>query len=289
MSTERETPATSLPTVVTPSIRSGEHLAGDDYARTQIDRWFAEEKEAYYEENQGTSESDPYYAYMRWLNPRLGAAVLATSSNASGNMLVVGPGLGREVDAFPNIVKKWQITFVEASENFRRELGVRFPKSTILEAETSGDMPVASNSQDLILAFSVLHHIPNVSYVLGEFARVLKPGGFVMVREPCSSMGDWRMARSATPNERGISCSWLLRTAAKVGLSEYQKPVPVLYYPLALAVKKLGLASIMSTRFYLASDILVSRIASHLDFYWRDSVWKRLGPSVYFYMFRKPE
>jgi ubiquinone/menaquinone biosynthesis C-methylase UbiE len=68
-----------------------------------------------------------------------------------------------------------------------------------------GNLDFADNSFDLIVSFSVLHHIPNVSYVMSELIRVLKPNGILLIREPIVSMGDWRMPRRGlTKNERGI-------------------------------------------------------------------------------------
>lgn len=49
------------------------------------------------------------------------------------------------------------------------------------------EIPVSQNSIDYILVISVLHHIPEEdlpSYIL-EFNRILKPGGKILVNEPC--------------------------------------------------------------------------------------------------------
>ncbi len=39
---------------------------------------------------------------------------------------------------------------------------------------------------DAVLAFGILHHIPNLQDALGEIARVLTPGGLLIFRDPCS-------------------------------------------------------------------------------------------------------
>jgi len=48
-------------------------------------------------------------------------------------------------------------------------------------------LPVSSDSFDNILVIAVLHHMPSaeLSNYLPEFRRVLKPGGAVLVIEPC--------------------------------------------------------------------------------------------------------
>jgi ubiquinone/menaquinone biosynthesis C-methylase UbiE len=69
----------------------------------------------------------------------------------------------------------------------------------------SEKMNFPNNSFDLITCFGVLHHIPNVSYVIKEIYRVTNKIGFVLIREPVVSRGDWRKPRAFLTNkERGI-------------------------------------------------------------------------------------
>ena len=48
-------------------------------------------------------------------------------------------------------------------------------------------MPFASGSFDIVVCFSVLHHIPNVSTVVNEMFRVLQPGGRLVIYTPSAS------------------------------------------------------------------------------------------------------
>ena len=74
-----------------------------------------------------------------------------------------------------------------------------------ISPDVSGVMPFNDNSFDLVTCFGVLHHIPNVSFVISEVFRVLKQGGTFLLREPIVSMGDWTKKRgNLTKNERGI-------------------------------------------------------------------------------------
>lgn len=45
-------------------------------------------------------------------------------------------------------------------------------------------LPIKDNSIDLCMAFGLLHHIPNIDDALVEIARVLKPGGNFIFRDP---------------------------------------------------------------------------------------------------------
>ena len=49
-------------------------------------------------------------------------------------------------------------------------------------------LPFADDSVNLITSLQVLHHIPNLDYYMKELVRILKPGGYLVVREhDCNS------------------------------------------------------------------------------------------------------
>lgn len=271
---------TSLPKNIPQDVKLGHMLVGDDYTLEQIEKWFEQEKEAFFVNDAGNSYLDPWYAYMRYVNQRIGFSTFSNKKN--GNMLVLGPGNGSEVCNFCD----WSLTFVEASKNFAAVLESDFPRSRVLSPALSGSIDLESNSQDVVCAFSVLHHIPNVSDIVAEVARVIKTGGVFLVREPCSSMGDWRYPRSATPNERGLPVSWLIRTAQDEGLV-IERKVPIFFSPINILLKKtVGILRLPMFCVY-AVDRLISSIVAFNDHYWRDTLLKRIGPSAYFYVFRK--
>ncbi len=279
--------STSLPMEPSREIKDGEVLAGDDFFGDELIKWFLQEKEAYYSENKGESDTDNWYGYMRCVNQKLGFSKITLREREPCSLLVLGPGSGIEVDRFASDNSMWSINFLEASDNFKAELRNKYPQSHLINAMTNGDISLASNSQDVVCAFSVLHHIPNVSHVIREVYRVMKPGGLFLVREPCSSMGDWRFPRAATPNERGLSVRWLIAVAKSAGFKVETKPIPILFYPLRSFVKKLGFDFVLTWKLYYLVDRLVSSLASMNDYYWRDCWYKKFGPSAYFYVLRK--
>jgi ubiquinone/menaquinone biosynthesis C-methylase UbiE len=280
---------TSLPTTISAEIKAGQVLAGDDYTPQQISRWYAEEKEAFYFYDNGNSKIDAHDAYLRTLTLRLAEKALRNRRGQHRTMLVLGPGTGLEIDSILNYDSAIKVIFVEASENLREGLLTRFPRSIVLPPKESGELSIESNSIDIVLALSVLHHIPNVSYLLKEFARVLRNEGYAILREPCSSMGDWRTARGLTPNERGIPRSWMLKNARRFQLEAVTRPVPILFNPLSRLIKKIKCDDFMLTSAYFWLDYSLSNLLSINDWYWRDTWLKKIGPSGYFYVLTKGE
>jgi 2-polyprenyl-3-methyl-5-hydroxy-6-metoxy-1,4-benzoquinol methylase len=278
-------PRTSLPQEVSAEIKAGNVLAGDDFDETQLRRWYEQEKEAYFLDDATSGRQDPWYAYMRYVNDRL---VFPRVAARSGSILFLGTGDGVEAETFHQAHPDWNLLFVEASDSFKTELALRFPRARVVEPHPSGDLAVESESQDVICAFSVLHHIANVSHVLGELYRLTTPGGWLFIREPCSSMGDWRGSRSATPNERGISRHLLTRMAAEAGFVTAAPPRPVVFGPLNKVLKRtIGFRFVPMPVLYLVDRALSSAVALN-DQYWRDAWYKKVGPSSYLYSFRRP-
>jgi SAM-dependent methyltransferase len=62
-------------------------------------------------------------------------------------------------------------------------------------------LPLPDDSFDLVLGHAVLHHLPDLERALGEFARVLKPGGTLAFMGEPSRHGD-RLA--AVPKRLGL-------------------------------------------------------------------------------------
>jgi SAM-dependent methyltransferase len=278
---------TSLPFEVDRPIRDGTRLVGDDFAEQQLALWFSQEQEAFHSTDAGNSEEDPWYAYMRYVNEVLGFSAIRGKTNSPNAMLVLGPGSGTEVQQFAQTHPGCKLSFLEASRSFQALLRERFPSSNIVEPKFTGEIALADQTQDIVCALSVLHHIPNVSKVLREISRVTRKGGFLILREPCSSMGDWRYPRSATPNERGISQYLLVRIAEHAGFVLQNQPVPVLLEPINKFLKKTIGFKRISFRALYRVDRVLSLLVSVNDHYWRDSWFKKIGPSSYFYLFRK--
>ena len=279
---------TSLPQIINSKIKSGELLAGKDLSIDGINIWFNQEKEAYYVQDSGQNlVDDRWYEYARYLNHKIGFDKLSFDENEGFSILVLGPGPGKEIEKFSSKYKNSKLYFIESSDNYKSQLSVSFPDSIVLDANIDASINLKSNSIDLIVAFSVLHHIPNVTRCLSELYRVLKDDGIMFLREPCGSMGDWRGPRSATPNERGISKTWFLQEFDRLNLQLLCTPTPVLFDQLNKVFVKSIFGKYVSNYLIYVLDRIISKIVSLNDHYWRDSVLKKIGPSAYFYSLKK--
>lgn len=180
------------------SYFKGEKLYGDDFDLSKIEEWFNDEKEGY--AGLGAKDKDEYTYEYHALNYFYGFKYLPKQTYPC--ILGFGSAYGDELKPISKHAKK--IIILEPSDSFLNtnltEENVEYVKPNI-----DGLMSFEDNSFDIITCFSVLHHIPNVSTVLKEMFRCLKPGGYLLVREPTVSMGDWRITRiGLTKRERGI-------------------------------------------------------------------------------------
>lgn len=75
-------------------------------------------------------------------------------------------------------------------------------------------LPLPSNSQDAVVAASVLEYVPDVSMVLREVARVLRPNGFLLCTVPDMThpvrWGEWplRLIAGITPFRSLCGRAW---------------------------------------------------------------------------------
>ncbi len=184
----------------------GKTLYGDDFSPEEIESWFQDEREGYsnlpYEFRPGL------YSYHA-LNWRHGFRHLP--ARPFEHLLSVGGAYGDEL--LPVLDRAGKVTILEPSGIFSN------PRFEYVKPCASGRMPFADNEFDLVTCFGVLHHIPNVSMVVRELARCAKPGGWLLIREPIHSMGDWDRPRSGlTRRERGIPLPVLRQIMADAGL-----------------------------------------------------------------------
>ena len=192
---------------------SGQALYGDDFTPEQISAWYAAEQEGY--ADLGAKDKGSYsYQYHAWNRFH---AYRHLPDRRFEKTLGFGSAYGDELQ--PVIDRIDHVTVVDPSLAFVRE-EVHGVPATYIQPGPDGTLDVDAGTFDLITCLGVLHHIPNVSSVVRELARVLKPGGWFVLREPIVSMGDWRKPRGGlTKHERGIPPKLLEEMIRNAGLS----------------------------------------------------------------------
>lgn len=181
----------------------GEALYGNDFSAEEIQQWFESEREGYFNLYGKSDAEQPVTASIyeyeslaqlhgwRWMNGRQFKHALGVGSAAGAELL-------------PILKCADEVTVLEPSDGFASTEIAGKPVRYV-KPDASGRMPFQDEAFDLAICFSVLHHIPNVSVIIQELFRVLQHGGYVMLREPTHSMGDWRFPRRGlTKHERGI-------------------------------------------------------------------------------------
>lgn len=257
---------------------SGEKLYGNDFSQEQIDAWFADEAEGYFElANTGREYVYGYAALNEWY----GYSKLPRQR--FGHVVGIGAAYGDELRPVLSVCN--QVTILEPSEGFvsteLQGVPVRYVKPA-----PSGTMPFDDSSVDLITCFGVLHHIPNVSKVISEIARVLTNGGYALLREPTISMGDWRMPRRGlTKHERGIPARILREAIASAGLTIVSERRCV--FSLTSRLRFLVRGSVYNSRPIVALDALLSWLPFWSTVYHPTTVVQKLRPTSVYYVLRK--
>lgn len=195
-------PATAADSRVERAL-AGLAIYGDDFSADEIDQWFEDERQGYFDLYYGDTPpqdiAPTVYEYQaladrhnwRWLPQR-----------QYRHALGIGSAHGAEL--LPVLERSGRVTVLEPSAGFA-STEIQGKPVQYVQPQASGVMPFADAAFDLVICFSVLHHIPNVSTLIREMFRVVEPGGHVLLREPTHSMGDWRQPRRGlTRRERGV-------------------------------------------------------------------------------------
>ncbi|WP_250028767.1 methyltransferase domain-containing protein [Paractinoplanes maris] len=75
-----------------------------------------------------------------------------------------------------------RVTGVDSSPDMLAQARVRVPQATFLEGDLDA-LPVADEHADLVICALALAHLPDLRPALAELARVLKPGGHLIVTD----------------------------------------------------------------------------------------------------------
>jgi SAM-dependent methyltransferase len=259
---------------------SGQRLYGDDFGIAEIERWYRDEENAYFDQataNKPESANSDYpYEYAAF-NRLHGYRSL--EKRRFGTCVVLGCANGQDVKPLAGQVDKF-IAVEPAEKWWRAEIGGT--PADYLKPAISGDIGLPDGCADLAIALGVLHHIPNVNHVVGELARVLKPGATFIVREPVISMGDWRRSRPGlTKHERGIPPKLLQSILTNHGFC-IAKATPVMVPMIPRFAHSIGIRHPYNSPWLVRLDAYLSRLLWGNFRYHRVRLLHKLAPTAMF-------
>jgi SAM-dependent methyltransferase len=254
---------------------SGDQLWGDDFTHQQIEEWFADEREAYADlEGDQAAEKEYSYNGLNWQN-----GYRSLPPGRFTHALGVGSAFGGEFSPVLNRID--EITILESSTQLRSKDLLGTPLRYV-DPSPTGVMPFPSGSFDLIVCFGVLHHIANVTKIVHEMGRVAKAGGWVAIREPVVSMGDWRSGSrpGLTKRERGIPRELFEDALRDAGFSI--KSSVFCCMPLSQRIGRLIGRNMYASKLGAAVDRSLSIATAWNYRYHAVTPWQKLRPSSVF-------
>lgn len=259
---------------------SGERLYGDDFTQEEIVDWFADEAEGYAE--LGAKNSAQYYYAYHQLNHRHAFKFLM--GRRFDKVLGIGSAYG---DEFKPIVSNiHHITILDPSDAFLDVEEISGVPCAFQKPNSNGNIAFESNYFDLIASLGVMHHIPNVGHVLAECYRCLSKNGIMLLREPITSMGDWRKARNGlTKRERGIPLQILDHILENVGFTIVRRSL--CNFPVLPKIgNKIGIKT-YNNKILTMADALLSQAFAWNIRYHRTRFFEKLAPASVYYVLTK--
>lgn len=266
------------------TLEDPDQPAGNDYSEEEIEKWYRDEEKFHDQFTEGLPGKDwvfyqifnEGYAFNEYFHP-----------GPDSRVLDFGCAEGRDIELFRSR-QTFRLFGIDASETQLQRFREKFKGSEVKKATHSGKIDFEDDFFDYIVELSTLHHIPNVSYVLSELSRVLKPEGMMIVREPVSFMrplGKEPPKEGLSPRERGISVGFMLREFRRMRMElmgfRLSFSTPVMF-----AVAKFTILEKVP-RLVLAADKIISRALSSNMHYYRRSIKEKTAPGVAYYIVKK--
>jgi SAM-dependent methyltransferase len=128
------------------------------------------------------AETEDRMWYFRALHRRRTHWLARLLPTGSARVLDAGCGTGGFIRSLQAANRGWQVTGLDLSPMAcrlaRERTGVEIVEGSITA------LPFADGAFDAITTGDVIYHVEDVAAALREFARCLKPGGWVLVNEP---------------------------------------------------------------------------------------------------------
>lgn len=258
---------------------SGHKLWGDDFSLDEIREWYALEENACFDIYDQGKKRMPNNDLMHW---QFGYQWALKDRGTLGKVLGVGSGNGEEFRP----VRQWieHLHIVESAAGYFQNDAT----TTYAKANVDGTLEFGDQFFDTVVNIAVLHHIPNVSHVLQELFRVLKPGGVCLIKEPITTLGPWHIPRKPglAPCERGFPRSWLEKKVREAGFETIRKTY--FEFPPLRHVRDRGGVDTYNSSFWIKLDQLCCMLTSWNYRYYRMTWLQKLAPSYVFLVLRKP-
>jgi SAM-dependent methyltransferase len=258
---------------------SGRQLYGEHLSEIELNEWLTSEAEGF--ANLGAKDRGSYNYGYHAINYLHGFRHL--KDRRFKHALGFGSAYGHELE--PVIDRVEMVTLLDASSSFVvSEIDGRPVR--YIKASPRGDIDLPDSSADLVTCFGVLHHIPRVSRSLDEMYRVLEPGGVALIREPVTSMGDWRAPRPGlTKHERGIPKRLLDEMLRERGFQVVA--ASPCFFPATERLWKPTGRTPWDSKVAVKIDAAISRLFAWNDNYHRQGLWARLAPGCVFWVAKK--
>ena len=260
----------------------GEAIYGDDFTIEQIQNWYNEEAEAY--ANLGSKEVDEYVYGYHELNKLHGFNYI--KGKKFENVLGLGAAWGHEF--FPIIDQITNLHIIEPSDNLQSDkLGNIIPQYA--KPAVNGELPYPDNYFDLVTCSGTIHHTPNVSFILSELHRVMKPGGYLLLREPIISMGDWTLPRKGlTRHERGIPLQIFRKIFNNLNMEVVHEGFCFCMTAFfQRSWQKVSKRAIFTYKSYVLLDKYLSKLFAWNLHYHATNKFQRIAPQSVFYVLKK--
>lgn len=263
----------------TNSYLEGHILYGDDFDALQVAGWCEDEREGY--ASLGAADAEAYNYQYHAMNIFHGYRHLPAIQ--FDQVLGFGSAYGHEF--LPIAARVGALTIVDPSDAFTTSEVYGIPV-TYLKPTLDGALHLPDGAFDLTTCLGVLHHIPNVSFVLGELVRTMRPGGYMLLREPIVSMGDWRKPRKGlTKHERGIPRGVLLDMVSTLGLEVVRESL--CGFPLTTRLFRSCVSGTYNSAIATRIDAMLCALFAWNVNYHPRSTLQRLRPTSVFLILRK--
>lgn len=265
----------------TPPTLLGQALEGNDLDYDGLVEWYADEERGFFETNNEyhVREGFTYDQFaLNWLHGK------PIEGKHFPVALAFGCAQGYDVACLPITVDRY-IAIEPTTEFWSDNIGgkpAEFRKPNI-----TGKIDLPDDHVDFVCAIACLHHVANVEYVVSELSRVLKPGGFIFIREPTISMGDFRLDRPGlTKRERGIPVNLMKKYISQSGLNLIANTYCSLNL-LKTVFNKFRVYAPYNHKSFVMLDYLLGRLLGFNAKYYRPRLVDKFAPGSMAYVARK--